>query len=72
MRLKKGPELRGRKLALGFGYLGLWFWAMIDAGNKRKWAWFVLIVLFSPVLFVFYLLFGRRVVNPSTKGIDHA
>ena len=42
-------------VALGFGYLGLWFWAMIDAGNKRKWAWFVLILLLSPVLFVFFL-----------------
>ena len=51
--------------AAALGYIGLWFWAMIDAGNKRKWAWFVLILLFSPVLLVLYLLFGRRVVDPK-------
>ena len=44
---------------IGIGILVLWVWALIDAAQKGKWVWFVLVLLFSPILLLIYLLFGR-------------
>jgi hypothetical protein len=43
---------------IAIGYLALWIWTLIKAGNNGQWGWLFAVFLFSPLLLVIYLLFG--------------
>jgi hypothetical protein len=48
------------------GYLALWIWALIEAGNNGKWGWFIAVFLFSPR--AARHLLTVRAIQPSSGG----
>jgi hypothetical protein len=48
---------------LAIGILGSWIWGTFHSAQNRQWGWFVMVLLFSPIASVIYLLvvlFGSK------------
>lgn len=45
---------------LAIGILALWIWGMFRSAQNRQWGWFVMVLLFSPIASLIYLLFASK------------